>query len=119
MTSRLIALVEYDNNLRQSIALILFRAGYGVTSMDCFSKIDEILPTDNYQLIIADINLPGFHKSQLNKMLEQYPAVPAMILTDQLPLEDEEDRKQFRAHYLIKPIDPEVLLAKVDIVLKK
>lgn len=119
MKTNLIILVEYDPNLRQSIAMILHRAGYRVTTTDCLSKADDILRTETYNLIIADINIPRFRSSELHKVLGHFPALPTLILTDQPSYEVEVEISQRDTNYLIKPIEPEALLDRVAIILKK
>ena len=52
MNPKLIVLVEDDPNLRQSIALILQRAGYFVTATDCVYKAMDIIQSGNYQLAL-------------------------------------------------------------------
>lgn len=119
MKTELIILVEYDPNLRQSIAMMLHRAGYRVAATDCLPKADEILHTESYNLIIADINIPGFRSSELQEVLGHHPSLPALILTDQPPLEIEALKYQKNTNYLIKPIEPETLLDSVAVILKK
>jgi two-component system response regulator HydG len=117
--TRLIILVEYDPNLRQSIAMILHRAGYRVSVTDCLSKADEMLLSGTYNLIIADINIPGFRSSELQEVLGHYPSLPALILTDRSPHDIEVPKYQKSTNYLIKPIEPEILLDSIAVILKK
>jgi two-component system response regulator HydG len=117
MSPILIALVEDDVNLRQSIALILQRAGYLVTATDCIYKAMEIIRSGNYQLVIADSNIPETNKVFLPKILGIYPYLSIVILTDQSIAETEKEGKLLSAHYLVKPIAPERLLDCVGTIL--
>ena len=119
MNTEFIILVEYDPNLRQSIAMILHRAGYRVASTDCLSRAEDFLSKRTYSLIIADINKPRFSNSELHEVLDHYPYLPALILTDQSPHEVEALKYQKSTNYLIKPIEPEALLDSVADIIKK
>jgi len=117
MSPKLIILVEDDLNLRQSIVLILERAGYLVDATECPYKAMDIIKSGNYQLVISDFNMPDTKKVLLPKVHENYPNLFNVILTDQsLPEIDMED-KQLRDQYLIKPIAPERLLDCVGKIL--
>jgi len=112
MSSEFILLVEDDANLRHSIALILQRAGYIVTTTDSISKAMDIIQSGHYQLIVMDNNLPEMQKALLTDILVVYPNLSTVVLTDLSNTEKE--GKLIRAHYLIKPIAPERLLDCVE-----
>jgi DNA-binding NtrC family response regulator len=119
MSHKLIILVEDDLNLRQSIALILQRAGYFVTATDCVSKAMNIIQSGNYHLIIADINMAETRNALLPKILGMYPYLAIVILTDQSSSEIDKEGKLLSAHYLVKPIAPERLLDCVGALVGK
>ncbi len=110
MSPKLIILVEDDLNLRQSMALILQRVGYFVTSTDCVTSAMNIIQAGNCHLIIADIDIPDTRTLLLPRILGLYPQLSIVILTDQSSAEIEREDKLLSAHYLIKPIAPERLL---------
>jgi DNA-binding NtrC family response regulator len=119
MSPKLIVLVEDDLNLRQSIVLILQRAGYFVTATDCAYKAINIIQSGNFHLIITDINMPGTRDALLPEVLGQYPSLSIVILTDQSSSEIEKEGKLLSAQYLIKPIAPERLLDCVGAIMGK
>jgi DNA-binding NtrC family response regulator len=119
MSPKLIILVEDDVNLRQSIALILQRAGYLVTATDCVFKAMDIIHSGKYHLIISDINMPETKNVLLPKVLAVYPYMSIVILTDQSISEIEKEGKLLSAQYLVKPIAPERLLDCVGTILGK
>ncbi len=116
MRPKLIILVEDDVNLRQSIALILQRAGYLVTATDCVSEAMDLLSSGRYQLVISDINIPETRKVLIPGILADHPELSIVILTDQKLSENEKKGKLLSAHYLIKPVAPERLLDSVGIL---
>ncbi len=118
-STKSIVLVEEDKNLRQSISLILQRAGYFVTSTDnVFSAID-LVHYGRYQLVIADSNMPGTKRVLLPDLLGNHPCVSIMVLTDNPTSDDEDESKLLSAHYLVKPVAPERLLDYVGMVMSK
>ena len=119
MSLKSIILIEDDLNLRQSITLILQRAGYFVTATDCVSKAINIIQPGNYQLMIADINMPETRNVLLPKVLGMYPYLSLVILTDQSSSEIDKGDKLLSAQYLIKPIAPERLLDCVGTLIGK
>ena len=117
MSAKSIILVENDNNLRQSIALILQRAGYVVSATDRADRALELLSKRKYHLLISDINLSETSKVLLPRVLRIFPQLPIVILTDQSKIEAEIESKLFSAYYLIKPVAPERLLDYVGSIL--
>jgi DNA-binding NtrC family response regulator len=116
MSSKLIMLVEDDNNLRQSFALILQRAGYSVTATECVNKAMSMIQSGNYQMVISDLNMPTTRKVLIPQMVETYSNLPLVILTDQSTAEVEKEEKSLSAYYLVKPIAPERLLDFVQTI---
>ena len=114
MTSKLILLVEDDNNLRQSFALILERAGYSVTATECAMKALNMVQSGNYQMVISDLNTPATRDELIPKILGTYSNLPLVILTDHSIIDVEKDEKFIGAYYLVKPIAPEILLENVQ-----
>ena len=119
MSPKLIILVEDDLNLRQSIALILLRAGYFVTPTNCAFKAMDMIQSGNFHMLIADVNIPATREVLIPKVLGRYPRLAIVLLTDQPATEIEKEEKLLSAHYLIKPIAPERLLDCVGTILGK
>jgi DNA-binding NtrC family response regulator len=119
MSPKFIILVEDDINLRQSIALILQRAGYLVTATDCVYKAMDFIQSRKYNLLISDTNIPETRNMLLPKVLAIYPYLSIVILTDQALQEIEGDDKLLSVQYLHKPIAPERLLDCVGAILGK
>jgi two-component system nitrogen regulation response regulator NtrX len=118
MIPKSIMLFEDDLNLRQSIALILQRVGYTVSATDCVDKALQMLRGEDYQLLISDTNLPETNSELLPKVLQVFPNLPIVILTDQTHAEAERQSRQFCAFFLVKPVAPEKLLDYVDWILR-
>ena len=119
MNPKLIILVEDDVNLRQSIALILQRAGYVVTATECVYKALDLLRVSQYHLIISDIDIPETKKVLLPQIIGKYPKLSIVILTDQTGPNTDTEGKPLRAHYLVKPVSPERLLESISVILDR
>ena len=119
MRPKSIILIEDDLNLRQSIALILQRAGYLVTATDCVHKAMDIIKSGKYHLVISDINMSEIFNVLLPKVLANHPETSIVILTDQAIPEIDKKDKLPCAYFLEKPVAPERLLDCVAMVLVK
>ncbi len=118
-STKSIILVEEDTNLRQSISLILQRAGYFVTSTDNVYSALDLVHYGRYQLIIADSNMPGTLRVLLPNILGNHPYLSIMVLTDNPAPDNETKAKLLSAYYLVKPVAPERLLDYVGMVMDK
>jgi DNA-binding NtrC family response regulator len=117
MRPKLIILVENDMNLRQSIVLMLQRAGFLVSATDCVYTALDLLRSRPYQLIISDINIPETSQVLIPKIFNTYPNLSLVILTDQIHQDLPKEDKLLSAHYLVKPLAPERLLDCVGKIL--
>ena len=117
MRPNFILLVENDLNLRQSIVLILQRAGYQVIATDCVQNALHLLQSGSFQLVISDINIPETSQMLFPKILASFPGLSLVILTDQSLQELPNIDRLLSAHYLVKPLAPERLLDCVESLL--
>lgn len=113
----MIILVEQDVNLRQSIALILERAGYTVTATGSINQAMSLLHSVNFKLILADSDIPET-RQVLIPQVTRLDSVTVVILADQLPV-GVEGALPKNLHYLVKPLAPEQLLEFIQRVLGK
>ncbi len=117
----LILVVDDEENLRRTLALILQREGYSVETAGSVREARGCLDAAAYDLVFLDLKLPDASGlSLLPEMRSQYPDMPVLILTahDKLGVALEAVRGGAR-DYLLKPIDPPVLLARVKEVLEE
>jgi DNA-binding response OmpR family regulator len=113
VSRKLIILIENDANLRQSLTLILQRAGYQVTATDDVCEALDLLQCIDCQLLISDINVPATSQVLLPMILKVHPHLAVLILSALSSTETEAACKQFGAHYLVKPVAPEHLIDSV------
>ena len=114
-----ILLVDDEDNLRRTLALILCRQGYSVDTAATVAEAREHVENTTYDLAFLDLKLPDASGlTLLPELRERFPAMPVVILTahDKLDAAIEAVRKGAR-DYLLKPIDPIVIIQKVKDIL--
>lgn len=114
-----ILIIDDEPNLRRSLALILQRAGFTVTTAADAREALQNLQAGVYDLAFLDLKLPD--RSGMNLLPELrhlYPDMPILILTAHATLETAmEAVRQGARDYLLKPVDPQHILARVAEVL--
>jgi DNA-binding NtrC family response regulator len=117
MSDKYIILFTSDKNLRQSLALILERAGYKIISTDNVNKALELIKSAKPYLIISDFDLPGTRSILLPRIMNMRDSMSAIILTDHIISDRNKGDPYPNIHYLEKPIAPERLLSFVGEVI--
>ncbi len=115
-----ILVVDDEPHLRRSLMLILQRAGYQVTVAGSAREARHFLQAGPFDLIFLDLKMPEVDGlTFLAEIREQYPDLPVLILTAHATLESAmEAVRQGARDYLLKPIMPNVILARVAKVLE-
>lgn len=115
-----IALVEDDQDLRQSTQEYLTHAGYpvwGVGSAEAFYRRFAANPVD---VVVLDIGLPGEDGLGVADLLKSNPSVAIIILSARDALDDRLAGLRSGAdRYLVKPINLAELAANIDAVGKR
>jgi DNA-binding response OmpR family regulator len=116
-----ILIIDDEPNLRRSLGLILQRAGYTVTTASNAAEALQLLQAGPYDLAFLDIKLPDQSGIQLLPQIKKmYPEMPILILTAHATLQSAIDSVRLGAKdYLLKPIDPENILSRVEDVIKE
>jgi DNA-binding response OmpR family regulator len=120
-TSHSILIIDDEPNLRRSLGLILQRAGYTVTTAANAAEALHLLRAGAYDLAFLDIKLPDQNGIQLLPELRAlYPNMPILILTAHATLDSAIRAVKLGARdYLLKPIDPESILSRVEELIKE
>jgi DNA-binding NtrC family response regulator len=116
-----ILVIDDEKNLRVSLSMILERAGYVVTVSSGSEEALEALELNSFDLVFLDLNMPGMNGIDLLPVvLNLYPRMPVLILTGNGSLETAQKAVDFGVKgYLLKPINPYVLLERVSQILKE
>lgn len=114
-----VLVVEDDASLAQWIADYLSENNYQVSVADRGDTAIELIRDDMPDLVILDINLPGANGFEVCKAIRKFYANPVLMLTARGDEHDEVSGLSAGANdYLIKPIRPKALLARLQTLLR-
>jgi DNA-binding response OmpR family regulator len=121
-----ILVIDDEESLRHTLGRVLRQAGYEVTTA---GEGPEALRLVNagyenaspYDVVYLDIRLPGMDGLQVLKEIRQRdPHLPVILLTAYGSLSTALEALRLGAtDYLIKPLDPEVLVARTRVLLEE
>jgi DNA-binding NtrC family response regulator len=104
-----ILIVDDDMIVRESMSNWLKEEGYAVdTSEDGLSGLEKI-KTNNYDLAVVDIKMPGMDGIELLKLSKEiYPDLPVLVMTAYASVDTAvQAMKDGAFDYIVKPFDPE------------
>lgn len=120
MYNERILIVEDDDSLAELLRSHLSRFGFEVEIARDFEHVDEEVQRYNPHLILLDINLPyydGFHWCRIIRRFSKAPIAYVSARTGDM---DKVLALDYGGDdYLTKPLNPEVLLAKVRALLRR
>jgi DNA-binding response OmpR family regulator len=103
-----ILLVEDDEATRGLLSTLLERTGYDVVATDSVQEGKSLLEEGHPDLLITDIRLGAFNGLQLIAMSPR--RIPAIVTTGFPDPVLEAEARQSGGEFLLKPIEPRVLL---------
>lgn len=115
-----ILIVEDDNKLRNELEIFLNNNGYLTESLKTFNNtINDILKI-NPELLLLDINLPNTDGEYICKEIRKQSNIPIIIITSR---DNEIDEllsiNNGADHYITKPFNIHILLAKINSLLRR
>lgn len=115
-----ILIIEDDEKLREELKIFLNKNGYKATTLTTFDNtIQDILQT-NPDLILLDINLPNTDGEYICKEIRKQSNMPIIIVTSRDSELDELLSINIGAdHYITKPFNIQILLAKIGSLLRR
>ena len=115
-----ILIVEDDKKLREELEIFLNKNGYKAESLEDFSNTIEDILNRKVDLVLLDINLPGFDGEYVLREIRKVSEVPIIIITSKDNEMDELLSMNYGAdHYVTKPFNIQILLAKINSVLRR
>jgi two-component system response regulator PilR (NtrC family) len=119
--SACILVVDDELSMREFLAILLEREGYLTTVADCADAALRLLATQEFDLIISDVSMPGLDGIGLLERVKQIsPATEVLIVTAFSTTEQAvEVMKQGAYDYIAKPFKVEELKALVRKALDK
>jgi two-component system response regulator PilR (NtrC family) len=108
--------VDDDANIRETISLILEQKGYSTDTAENGKEAMEKAKNKYFNLALLDIKLPDMEGTKLLTMIhETQPRMMKIMVTGYPSLENAVAALNLGADsYVMKPIDPEKLLAVIE-----
>jgi DNA-binding response OmpR family regulator len=114
-----ILIVDDEPNLRHTLALILQKANYKVDTAESVAQARQKLSAGNFDLAFLDLQMPdGDGISLLSSIRKIQPDLQVLILTAHATLDSAIEAVRLGARdYLLKPIDPNLILNRANQIL--
>lgn len=111
-----VMVVEDDTELRTALCDILDIGGYGVAAADSGSVALDLMREQPVDLVVSDIQMQGMDGHDLlRRIKQQQPELPVLMMTAYGTVESAvQALRDGAADYLIKPFEPEVLVARIE-----
>lgn len=109
-----ILIIDDEAALRQTLARILQRAGHEVTTAESGEMGLSILANADFDLVYMDIRMPGMAGLDALKAIHaSQPDLPVILFTAQPDMKSAVEALRLgAADYLLKPLQPEVLIER-------
>ena len=115
-----ILLVEDDLRLAELVSRYLGNHGFNMTVVSRGDEVVRLVRRDNPDLVILDLGLPGEDGFMICRQLRPAYTNPILILTARDNDIDHVLGLELGADdYVIKPVDPRVLLARIGVLLRR
>ncbi len=119
MNLNTIFLVEDDLNIRRLTGMHLQLAGYDVRELEDAGEARDALRKERPSLVLLDIMLPGEDGFSLGQDLIR-TGIPVIFLTAKIAVPDRVRGLRLGAEdYILKPFEPEELLARLEVILRR
>lgn len=114
-----ILVVDDEENLRRTVARILQRAGFEVTTAGSGREGLALLSQQSFDLVYMDIRMPDMNGLEaLQAMNTNFPKLPVILFTGQPDLNSAVGALRHGAmDYLEKPLKPELIIERAKTVL--
>jgi len=113
--------VDDSPSMRQMVSVALAQAGHDVASASDGVEALKIAGAERFDLVITDVNMPNMDGITLVRELRcqaNYKFTPLLVLTTEATAERKQQGRDAGATgWLVKPFNPERLLATVARVL--
>ncbi|WP_029541025.1 response regulator transcription factor [Selenomonas sp. AB3002] len=115
-----ILIVEDELRIARFLQIEMEHEGFKVTTEENGAKAFELIKTENYDLILLDLMLPGMDGMTICQRVREFSQVPIIMLTARDDVEDKVNGLDIGADdYMTKPFAIQELFARVRNVLRK
>jgi|SRR5688572_29793872 len=114
-----ILIVDDEASLRQTLARILQRAGFEVTSTASGGEGLALLSQHPFDLVYLDIRMPDMSGLEVLKIIHaKFPELPVILFTAQPDLNSAvEALRSGATDYLLKPLKPQTVIDRANSIL--
>jgi DNA-binding response OmpR family regulator len=114
-----ILIVDDEASLRQTLARILQRAGFEVTTTASGGEGLTLLSQQSFDLVYLDIRMPDINGLEVLKTVHaKYPDLPVILFTAQPDLNSAvEALRRGATDYLLKPLKPQTVIEHTQAIL--
>ena len=114
-----ILIVDDEASLRQTLARILQRAGFEVTTTSNGGECLALLAQHAFDLVYLDIRMPDMNGlTALKSIHAKYPELPVILFTAQPDLNSAVEALRSGAiDYLLKPLKPQAVIERTKMIL--
>lgn len=118
MAIQKILVVDDSPTDRYYLTDILVKSGYSVSTAESGDEAMDKIKADKPDLILMDVVMPGKNGFQVTRAITRDPAMQNVRVIMCTSKDQETDRiwglRQGAQDYLVKPIDPQLLLDKIS-----
>lgn len=116
-----ILIIDDEASLRQTLARILQRAGYEVTTAVDAKEGLALISEHAFDLVYSDIRMPDMSGLEFLKVIHaKFPDLPVVLFTAQPDLNSAVEAVRSGAtDYLMKPLKPQVVIDRTNAILEK
>jgi DNA-binding response OmpR family regulator len=116
-----ILIIDDEASLRQTMARILLRAGFEVTTVGSGKESLAMINEHTFDLIYLDIRMPDMNGLEVLKIIHQHsPELPIIRFTAHPDLHSAvEALRRGAIDYLMKPLKPETLVDRTRVILSE
>ncbi len=116
-----ILIIDDEANLRNSLSRILHKAGMLVTTASSGEEALQRIAAIDFDIVVLDLRLPDINGIELLQQLRNTsPRLPVIVLTGYGTMQTALDAMHLEAtDYLLKPIQPDNLIERITMILKK
>lgn len=116
-----VLIIDDEPGLRHTLTRLIRAAGFQVTAVADGKEALVVLEQPVFDLVYLDIHLPGINGLDILRAIrKESPQLPVILLTGNASLQSALEALRLGAtDYLLKPIDPEVLVARTRIILQE
>ena len=115
-----ILIIEDDEKLREELKIFLNKNGYEATTLITFDNTIQDILKRKPDLILLDINLPNTDGEYICKEIRKQSNMPIIIVTSRdNELDELLSINNGADHYITKPFNIQILLAKIGSLLRR